>query len=315
MRTLVLLMIMSIFTTSTSFAKEVVWEDVCLSLFGGVENFRGIPEFDGGNNYGVCIGFSTAAPIPYLCTYGLGCQLGGSYAALDFAGRGWNSSNKKSIQSQEFLTLGFFLHPHPQIPMSVGIVYDWMFNQNYSIFAKNPTLQQLRGQFGFFATRSDEIGCWGTYDIKKTDKIQNYSAYDFKITYRPIAQANFFWRHLYGNGVESNVWIGAPLRNRLNRKISNRPGKYIVGLELNVPFFEDWVFAGKASYMQPGTKTGVYGEREYGSNISINIVYFFGGNPNTTENSAWLPYMPIADNSNFLADLATKASNFKRMKY
>lgn len=321
MRTLLSFMVASIITTCTSLANAEQFSDILsqndisLSLSAGVENFRGIPEYDGGNNYGVCVGFNIAGPVPYFCKYELGFQLGGSYAALDFAGRGWNSRHRTSIQSQEFLSMGLFLRPNPKMPLSAGIVYDWMFNQNYSVFGKNPTLQQLRGQFAYFVTNCDEVGVWGTYDIKKTSKTQNFSAFDFEIIYRPIAQASFFWRRLYGNGVESNIWVGSPIRNRLHRRGSNRPGKLIVGLELDVPFLEDWILIGKASYMQPGTKRGVSGEREYASNIVINLVYFFGGNPNTTESQAWIPYMPTADNSNFLADMATKTSNFRRAKY
>lgn len=321
MRHTLSLMITSIIMTFTSFIHAdllqiaPMWDEVSVSVFTGVENFRGIPDSEGGNNNGIYFGFNTALPVPGAGKYGFGFQFGGSCAALDFAGRGWNSRDRKSIQGQEFLTMGFFLQPHPLVPLSAGIVYDLMFNQNYSLFALNPTLHQVRGQIAYFLTSSDEIGFWGAYDVKKTRKIQDFGAFDFEITYRSIAQVNIFWRHLYRNGVESNLWLGTPIRNRLNRKNSNRAGKYIVGLELSVPFLESWLLVGKASYMQPGTHRGILGEREYASSISVNLVYLFGDNPNDCESKAWMPYLPLADNSNFFVDAATQTANFRNARY
>jgi hypothetical protein len=279
-----------------------LWNDIGLSVFGGVENFRGIPDAEGGNNHGICVGFNAASPIPALALRGFGFQLGGSAAVLDFAGRGRPSRNRKSVQGQEFITAGLFIRALPEMPLSMGIVYDCMFNQNYGVYGEDPTLQQIRGQFAYYFTNCDEFGLWATYDLNKTHQIQHYSYYEFDIAFRPIAQANIFWRHLFGNGVESSVSLGYTLRNRLDRYHSNRPGKYIVGLELSVPFLESWLLVGKASYMQPGTKRGIHGQMDYASNISINVVYFFGGNPNTTENCAWMPYLPLADNTYFLVD-------------
>ncbi|MBA3602214.1 MAG: hypothetical protein H0W50_00880 [Parachlamydiaceae bacterium] len=321
MRTYLSLMIIAITTAFTSNASANLssftpaWDEIGLSVFGGVENFRGIPDGHGGNNHGICTGFNAGSPVPGFNQYGLGLQLGGSAAVLDFAGRGRTSRNGKSVQGQEFITAGLFLRALPHMPLSIGVVYDCMFNQNYGVYGEDPTLQQVRGQFAYYVSSCDELGVWGTYDIKKTKQIQRYSFYDYKIAFRPIAQANLFWRHLFGNGVESNVAIGYTLRNRLHRYHSNRAGKYIVGLELSVPFLDSWLLVGKASYMQPGTRRGEQGEMDYASNISINVVYFFGGNPNTSESCAWMPYLPLADNTNFLVDSASKVGKIHLPRY
>lgn len=283
-------------------------EEIGFALSVGVENFRGLPDAGGSDNYGVKAGGEVATPFPYLSKYGVGLQIGGSYGAYDFAGRA--HSHVRGVQSQAFLTAGLFVRPHGDSSLSVGIVYDWMFNNNYAQYAANPTLEQVRGQIAYYITACDELGVWGTYDTRKARKIDHHRTFDFCIDYRAISQGNIFWRHLFGQGVESTVWFGVPLRNRIDRSRSNKPGKYIIGLEFAVPFFESWAIVGRACYMQPGTRNGPVGSREYTSNIAINLVYYFGGDPNISRRDssaqAWMPYMPTANNSNFFVDSAVK---------
>lgn len=294
-------------------ANQYYLTDIGVSAFIGVDNFRGIPDADAGDNSGALFGFNVATPLPYLKECGIGFQLGGSYGAYDFAGRAHTRHNK-AIQSQGFVTAGFFFRPQQCTPLSLGITYDWMFNQNYSLYAESPTLQQVRGQLAYYVTSSDEIGVWGTYDVAKVHKVYEHRTFDYRITYRPISQANFFWRHLFSGGVETTAWAGLPTRNRLNQEHSKRPGKFIVGCEITVPFLDSWALIGRACYMQPGTKRGALGSKEYTSNIAINLVYFLGGNSACGEKNAspaWMPYLPVANNSTFFADVETKVVKHK----
>lgn len=282
------------------------WTDIGLEAFVGADNFRGIPDYDNGDNHGVLAGLNVATPIPYLKRHGVGFQLGGSYGAYDFAGR--SSPNNKEIQSQGFLSVGLFIRPQPCTPLSLGIAYDWMFNKNFSIYAEDPTIEQLRAQIAYFLTASDEIGIWGTYDTSTAHKLLKCGWYDSQMNYRAISQANVFWRHIFEGGTESNVWVGTTTKHRLNRQHSDHAGKFIVGVELTVPFLDSWALLGRACYMQPGTKRGAVGSREYTSNIAVNLVYYFGGDSNNTESvssAAWMPYLPLANNSNFMVDAAT----------
>ncbi|MBA3237087.1 MAG: hypothetical protein H0T62_01900 [Parachlamydiaceae bacterium] len=285
------------------------FSEVGLSGFAGFENFRGMADGNVGDNNGAHFGAELVCPLPYLDMYKVGVQLAGSVGAYDFAGRATTYHHKKAIQYQEFLTAGFFIYPSSFCPVGIGIVSDWMFNKNYGIYAQRPTIQQYRAKVSYFMTPNDEMGFWGSYDAKKTHKLYNYGFIKSKLTYRAIGQINLFWRHFFGCGVESTLWIGTPVRNRLNRIQSNRAGKYIVGAELTVPFFDSWAISGKACYMQPGTRKGRVGAREYVSNIAINLIYYMGGNPNIGKSVAWTPYIPIADNSNFFVDVCTKSTN------
>ncbi|MGZ3732174.1 MAG: DUF6666 family protein [Parachlamydiaceae bacterium] len=285
---------------------DVDTTEIGVTVFAGAENFRGIPDGNTNDNFGIHTGIEIASPVPYLNRYEMGFQLGASYGVYDFAGHRQTYKCSRNAQTQEFITMGLFLRPLSSLPLSMGIVYDWMFNQNYGLYVQNITIEQLRGQIAYLFTPNDQIGAWATYDTSRGIKCQRIKELGFQITYRAIAQVNIFWRRFYGNGIESTVWLGTPLRNRLNREHSSLPGKYIIGLQLHVPFFENWALTGRACYMQPGTRSGHLGAREYVSNITINLNYFFGGNPTTTENCAWLPYLSMANNTNFFVDAKTK---------
>lgn len=302
------------FITASEYPWIPSWDlsssEIGLSCFGGFESFRGIADSNIGDNNGAHVGAELASPVPYLSNCGIGFQLGGSVGAYDFAGR-TSHHHSEAIQYQEFVTAGFFIYPSAFCPIGIGITSDWMFNQNYGGFAQSPTLQQYRAKVSYFVTPNDEMGFWGSYDGGKVHKVHNFGFIKSRLTYRPIAQLNFFWRHFFGGGVESNVWVGAPFRNRLSRIGSNRPGKYIVGAELSVPFFDSWALVGRGTFMQSGTKKGRLGAREYVSNIAVDLVYYFGGNPNANKSPAWSPYLPLANNSNFFVDVCTKSIDHK----
>lgn len=279
-------------------------------LFFGVDDFRGIPDSDYGDNSGLIVGAQGAAPLPYLDCYGLGLQMGASYGAYDFAGRGFTHRNQKDIQSQGFVTFGFFKRPLHRSPWSAGLAYDVMLNKNFSIYSESPTLTQWRAQLACFFGDFDEFGLWASWSGPTTHK--SYRYYDLcghKISYRAVAQFNFFWRHICENNVETAVWIGVPFAKRLNRTLSEYPGKYIVGGKICVPFGDAWELAGRAQYVQPATKKGPFGSRDYSTNIAIEIGYDFGGNATKSPAAApWTPYLPLANNSNFMVDVKTRTT-------
>lgn len=282
-----------------------LWGQAYKSFFAGFEAFRGLPDADWGDNFGTRAGFQLGGSLPYLEEEGLGFQFGTSVGAYDFAGHSLNHRHLRSIQTQEFITVGAFFKPRPRFPFRLAIAYDWMLNQNYSFYADSPIIEQVRGLVSYFVSPWDECGFWASYDSGKTEKKHRIHDCQYRIAYRAIPQVNFFWRHSFGQGVESTVWVGTPIRNRLYREDSNRAGKYILGIECIVPFFESWAFTGKACYMQPGTSRGAIGAREYAADIVFSLVYFLDKKP-ISERTLWKPYLPLADNSNFFVDTALK---------
>lgn len=278
--------------------------DFTYQAFGGVDHFRGIPDSDYGDNNGLIVGLQGAAPLPYLGSSGIGFQAGASYGAYDFAGRGFTNKNKKDIQSQGFTTFGLFKRAMPCSPWSVGIAYDIMFNQHFSIYSESPTLTQWRTQLACFFGDYDELGLWASWSGSTSHKTYRYyTVCDHKLSYKAVSQCNFFWRHIFQNNTETSVWVGVPFVKRLNRKLSEYPAKYIVGGKISVPFGDSWDITGRAQYAQPPTKKGPQGSRDYGCNIAIEIGYNFGGNSTKAPAVApWNPYLSLANNSNFMVD-------------
>jgi len=278
-------------------------ENVGMRTFVTVENFRGIPDAEWGDNYGLNIGVTTAFPIPIWREDGIGMQAGVSYGAYDFAGRGFGYKHNREIQSQTFLSIGFFKQMTVCSPWSIGLVCDWMFNKNYGVYAESPSLFQWRGQSAWMFSPQDEVGFWMTYSDTTSHKRHTYHIYTHEISFRPISQLNFFWRHLFCSGVTTNLWAGIPYHERLAYRLSRFPAKFFLGGEIVAPLEEQWQLLARASYAHPDTKRGYQGNKEYGCNIAIELAWNFGYNGIS---QAWSPYLPLANNSNFLVDARSR---------
>ena len=76
-------------------------------------------------------------------------QAGGTVAVYNWAGTDYRLTANNEAQVQGFITYGFFRKANAQSPWSAAVVQDWMLNDNFGIFAQNPTLSQLRAQVGY----------------------------------------------------------------------------------------------------------------------------------------------------------------------
>jgi len=271
-------------------------------LYGEVsvayDTFRCLPEGSFVDNSGAYLSANFASPVPFLSDYGLGMQLGGSYGIYDWSGRASNPiGNPKTIQQQGFLTTGFFRTTEYCSGLNVGVVYDWMFNQRFGVFAVNPTFSQVRFKVGYLFDSTDEFGFWGTtYATSK-----KLTTDDIPLKFRAISQINLFWQHYFCTGAQSMIWAGLPYTKGLMYQGNGRRGRagnFIIGANFNAPLNECWSVNGHAVYLRPHSATGISESKDYGSNVSIGLTYSFG----CMKACASRPYLPIADNSNFLAD-------------
>ena len=133
--------------------------DVALAF----DYFRSLPDGSWEGNSGAFTSANFAVGIPKE-KWGFGAQLGGSYGLYDWDGRGSNTrGNQKALQQQAFLTGGLFrMTPHCS-GFNAGVVYDFMFNKQFGVFAVNPIIAQVRAQFGYLIKGGNEVGLWGTY--------------------------------------------------------------------------------------------------------------------------------------------------------
>ncbi len=130
-----------------------------VGLFG-FDSFKGLSDGGRQSNFGAVSGFNSALLLPGEAgDRGLGLQLGASYGVYDWDGRTVN--NSAEMQQQTFVTVGFFRKGDEDHPLSFGVVYDWMLNDNWGVYATNPTLGQWRGQAEWALSDQNSVGMWG----------------------------------------------------------------------------------------------------------------------------------------------------------
>lgn len=258
------------------------------------DDFRGISEGSWNGNTGGVIGGNFG-----LCSQSFGVQLGGSYGAYDWNGRGpVGSGNSDNLQHQGFLTGGIFYKTPRDRGLQSGVVVDWMFNKNFGVFGLDPSLGQVRYQAGYLFWTSDEIGFWGTANIS-TDHLRTFQ---IPVAFRAINQLSLFWRHRFENCGEFMAWGGVPYQKSLLFS-GKRSGKFILGACFRAPFSSCFCVEGRGMYMAPQGNRASPHFQSYGANICIGLTYFFGaGSNDCCEIWQARPYMPVANNSNFLVD-------------
>ena len=111
------------------------------------------------------------------------------------------------------MTVGLFRRATPDVPLSIGLVYDGMINDNFGEFATSPYLSQLRLKAGFIVSQTDELGVWVTQHGPGKDR----TILGAEDSWRAISQYNTFWRHYFRkSSAEVTNWLGFPNQHRLN---------------------------------------------------------------------------------------------------
>lgn len=262
--------------------------DVALAI----DYFRSLPDGSWSGNFGAFSSLNLAVGLPKE-KYGFGVQIGGSYGLYDWNGRGSNSTgNTRALQQQAFLTAGLFRMTPQCSGFNAGVVYDFMFNKEFGVFALNPTMEQLRAQFGYLIKGGNELGFWGGVNTRTSHK----RAGSDSVKFRAIPQVNFFWSHYFKNRAQTMLWGGTPYRRGL-RNASGRAGLFIVGASFKAPLTHALSIIGHGVYMAPRSGSAFQESRDFAANVCFGVNYSFGGCK-----SGERPYLPLADNSNFLVD-------------
>lgn len=274
----------------------------CLPIAGDAtiafDDFRSVPEGSWEGNVGALISLNLGAPLPLLSRGGLGIQLGGSYGLYDWSGRGSAlAGSDKSMQQQGFATVAIFRRAQCGTGINLALAYDRMFNDKFGVFALDPSLSQVRYQVSYLLRCRNEFGAWGTAYTNTAHK----STVGIPVAFRAINQINLFWRHFFKNCTEAMIWGGVPFGSSL--MFFSRPGEYTLGASFQAPLARCWAVSGHAAYMHAPSAPGPIESRNYASNVCIGITYLFGGSSRCVSRArAFRPYLPVANNSNFLVD-------------
>lgn len=288
-------------------APDYGWNPIlppCFSRYTGDINlsydyFRSLPEGSFEGNTGAFASINFGLPILRYYCYDFGSiQIGASYGVYDWSGRSSTlEGNPKEVQQQGFVTAGYYRKTCGWSGFNFGVVYDWMINENYGVFAHRTGLAQVRGQIGYLFRRCNEFGIWGTLDVHRSHKHIN----SLPVIYRALSQANLFWTHYFQNCAETTLWAGVPYKKSLMFN-SGRAGQYIVGGSFRVPLTYCLNIEGHGTYMHAKRLPSRYESKNYAANLCFGITYSFGCQPTCCEDCDVRPYQPLANNSNFLAD-------------
>lgn len=270
----------------------------------GYDFFRGPAEGSYEGNTGALVSINFAGTTSACSRMGLGTQVGGSYGVYDWNGNSASLSSN-GIQQQGFVTGGIFRTPGNCFNgFSGAIAYDLMLNSNFGVFALNPLLMQLRLSASSSFCKSQEIGLWGTIPLN-TD---NQCTDGIPVQFKAVGQVSLFWQHYFANTAKTMFWIGIPYQNSLILT-NGWHGRFLVGTDINAALSTNLEFVGHAMYYHIPTKTGIAPHLNYGANIMIGLTYYFktkgavsDEDDETYNRRVFRPYLPLANNSNFLTD-------------
>lgn len=263
------------------------------------DNFRSLPDGSWEGNTGGVIEFNCGMPINlnYSFCPEIGIQLGGSYGIYDWSGRGSGYvTRSKRTQQDKFLTVGVFKRTSNCSGLNLALAYDQLFAKHFGAFGRSISIGQIRFETSYLIHNANELGIWGT--IRLNTSTQEYQ--NLRVKYKAISQINLFWRHYFLTCAETTFWVGLPYQKGLMYR-SNRPGKYILGGSFKAPLTNSLSIVGHAAYMRAISAKYEIESRNYATNICIGLCYAFGIR-NDEKEYQFRPYLPIANNSNFLVD-------------
>jgi hypothetical protein len=267
-----------------------------LYLWESYEGWRSIadgstkPNLNNGPNTGL----NLAAPVPWLDYYGVGAQLGMSYAAFN---------PTADNQQQIFVTTGFFRRADADRPVSFGVVYDWMVNDGFGAYQQSFTLGQFRAQVAYAFTARNEVGIWGTF---RNGQEVKYDPLGNQLQYRGISQGSLFWHHKFGPG-RADLWlqVGLPSDYRLggNTNVNSNNNDFesnIYSFRVEIPVSDRWKLFNNFQGWRPTNAASTHALFDIMSGIS----FYPAGNARsrTVAGQSWMPYLPVANNGSFMVD-------------
>jgi len=271
----------------------------------GNNAFKGISDNGAESNFGLVSSVNVGASPGMLADRGIGVQVGGSYGIYDFSGRTASVAEQSSVQEQFFLTFGAFRRAEACQQIQGGIVYDVMANDNWGTFSNEPFLTQWRAQGEYLLSDFNSIGIIVTRRDHGDDQLIGPAIPGATGVWRPVSQASFFFHHRWDNGADSYLWLGFPEKQRPGDAPGSL-GQSIIGTSFHVPVTDAMGVYTTGTYMRPSSGPGAAGAGEETWNIGMGLTWFPGRNaasPSVAGNCN-MPYMPVANNGNFLVDRA-----------
>ena len=253
-----------------------------LSVFAGVQGFKGAMDRGNNGNFGVHEGINFGAPLGD--PWGIGYQLG--FQAVQSDLQGFYSRNddgrtefQDNCRGQIFITAGLFLR-QPDHGFQGGVTFDYMRDNYYD----NSNLKQVRSETSYLFNHGvQEVGYWGAYRLS-SDRFST-NGYVWLESTDIFA---IFYRHHFSGGGQGRIWIGG-----------TGMGDGVIGGEATIPLGTSWALENSFTYMVPkhGNETGVQEETWA---VAMSLVWYPGRSARCVFKNPFTPILPVADNGTFL---------------
>jgi hypothetical protein len=269
-----------------------------IMFFHNYSSWRGISEGTGANNNGFSYGLNYGTRLGPISDYtGIGAQIGASYGLYDLNGRS-SGFRDKEIQQQTFLTVGLFRAADKITNFSFGVVWDGMFNTNFSQYAVSPFLSQVRGQIAYALNEQHEIGVWVAVRTNTASAVGGGTP----LAFRAVDQFTLFYHHRFAYFGDGVTWIGIPDHTKLGGNGSL--GAYTFGGTLTAPLSPRFGAFTSMQYMAPSARSGAAASIEESFYITLGISFYPYANSRyrNVAGDCWMPYMPVATDGTFLVD-------------
>jgi hypothetical protein len=258
-----------------------------LSVFGGLDAFKGPLDRGTNGNFGVNEGLNLARPLgdPWGCGY----QIGANFVQTDFSGAPAYSADGRNyfqapFRKQYFATAGIFRRAQGHRGFQWGIAYDYL----HDIYYDDANLQQVRSETCFVLNAEYEIGYYGVYGVGgDKDRV-----IDGRLD--PTDMFILYVRKNFENGGDGRVWAGA-----------TGNGDGLIGADLWVPLGKSFALENRINYMIPKQGRGETAQTRESWGLLIQLVWYPGQNAKCQQQNPYRPIFNVADNSLFMVDRLT----------
>ncbi len=254
------------------------WDN--LSVFAGIQGYKGPLDQGTNGNFGFQEGFNWGGP--FFRFLGIGYQVGLRATQSDLSGYRAGNLVSDDSRNQVFLTTGLFRRPRFPGGIQFGLVWDWLHDD----FLVDTEVSQLRGEIGWLWHPRQEVGFWFAADLDTDTQILPNSQ---TLTVQPIDLYAFYYRVMMPRNFQGRFWGGFTGQS-----------DGLVGGDLHLPLTSSWALATGFNYLSPNEADGAAGTAAEAWSISLQVVWY----PScSARGQGWLgfrPLLPVADNGLFI---------------
>ncbi len=255
------------------------WEN--LTLFGGVNSFKGPADQGENGNNGGNFGVNYSLPLSYY--FGIGLQLGANFVESDFSGSRFDPNERL----QSFYTIGVFRRT--ECGLQYGVVGDFLQDRYYV----DMNISQIRAEISWVNGCGRE---WGVRVAASSGDDMGIEAGPITNLWQATDQFVLFHRRQLQSGGEAQLWAGGT---------GEKDG--ILGGDITVPISESFAITAAVNYLIPEEGTGPGGGHVTESwGLAINLVWYPGCRAHSETSNPFRPLFRVADNTSFLVDRMTQ---------